>query len=121
VTVLLLSIGAFLGAPTRFLADRAISARVGGRFPAGTLCVNVVASLVLGVLLGWRGGADATVVALVGTGFCGALSTYSTFSYETMQLSATRRRLTAITYVATTLTAGIGAAAIGWVFARGVS
>jgi CrcB protein len=50
----------------------------------------------------------------VGTGFCGALSTYSTFSYETMRLAQDGARVYAAANVAVSLVAGIGAAALGW-------
>ncbi len=54
------------------------------------------------------------MLALIGTGFCGALSTYSTFSFETLRLHQRGTRLQAIGYVALTLIAGIRAAAAGW-------
>jgi CrcB protein len=50
----------------------------------------------------------------VGTGFCGALSTFSTFGYETLRLAQERARFYAVTNVAISLVAGLGAAALGW-------
>jgi fluoride exporter len=75
--------------------------------------VNVVASLGLGVLVGAASRVDPQIAALVGTGFCGALSTYSTFSYETIGLIGEGARLYAVANVALSLVAGIGAAALG--------
>lgn len=110
--VLLIALGAAIGAPARYLADRAIQARHETVFPWGTLTVNIVASFALGVLFGAV--ANAEVAAFFGTGLCGALSTYSTFSYETMRLVQERDRFYAIANVLISLFAGIGAAALGW-------
>ena len=87
MTVLLVALGAAVGAPLRYLTDRTIQARHDSVFPWGTLTVNVVGSLILGVITGLPVG--HAVAALVGTGFCGALTTYSTFSYETLRLALT--------------------------------
>jgi CrcB protein len=88
VTVLLVLVGGMLGAPTRYLVDRAVQARHDSVFPYGTLIINVAGSLLLGFLLGAQRhlGLQASVVALLGTGFCGGLTTFSTFGYETLRL-----------------------------------
>jgi fluoride exporter len=88
VTVLLVLLGGMVGAPARYLVDRAVQARHDSVFPWGTLIVNVVGSALLGFLLGAHQhlGLGSSVVALVGTGFCGGLTTFSTFGYETLRL-----------------------------------
>ena len=88
MTVLLVALGAAVGAPLRYLVDRAVQARHDSLFPWGTFAVNVAGSLVLGVLAGGSTShaVPGSVVALVGTGLCGALTTYSTFGYETIRL-----------------------------------
>ncbi|WP_235433195.1 fluoride efflux transporter FluC, partial [Protofrankia coriariae] len=85
---LLVIVGAAVGAPLRYLTDRAVQARHDTVFPWGTFTVNVVASAVLGLVSGavLAGAASSRVGLGVGTGLCGALSTYSTFSYETLRL-----------------------------------
>lgn len=110
---LMVAIGALVGAPARYLTDRAVQSSHETVFPWGTLTVNVVASLVLGVLTGAAAHLDPRVVALVGTGFCGALSTYSTFSYETLRITAEGARFYAVANIVLSLVAGIGAAALG--------
>ena len=114
MTLLLISLGAFVGAPARYLTDRSLRAKYGQGFPWGTFAVNVIASLLLGVLLGAGSGINPRVIELVGTGFCGALSTYSTFSYETLRLYQDDSRLAAIIYVTLTLICALAAAAAGW-------
>jgi CrcB protein len=116
MTLLMICLGAAVGAPARYLTDRAIQARHDTVFPWGTLTVNVVGSLVLGILVGLATGhaVPAEVLALVGTGFCGALTTYSTFGFETMRLVEEGARLYALLNVVVSVAAGFGAAVIGY-------
>lgn len=115
MTVLLVTLGAAVGAPLRYLTDRAVQARHGTAFPWGTFAVNVAGSLLLGFLAGLP--ASAPVAALFGTGFCGALTTYSTFSYETLRLAQSGDRFLALLNVAASLFAGLGAGAVGLLLA----
>lgn len=112
---LFVCLGAGLGAPARYLTDRAIQARHDTVVPWGTMTVNVIGSMILGVLTGIASVHDVPtdVVLAVGTGFCGALTTYSTFSYETFRLYETGARLYALFNIAISLTAGLGAALVG--------
>lgn len=107
--------GAAVGAPLRYLTDRAVQARHQSLFPWGTVAVNVAGSLVLGVLAGAvsEGAASSDLQLLIGTGLCGALTTYSTFSYETLRLAETGHRVQAAANVMVSLSAGIGAAFAG--------
>jgi fluoride exporter len=114
VIVLMVALGAAVGAPARYLTDRGIQSRHGSVFPWGTLTVNIVASLVLGVMSGAGTHISTKLAALIDTGFCGALSTFSTFSYETMRLAQERDRLFAVLNVAISLVVAIGAAVAGW-------
>lgn len=120
MTALLIALGALAGAPTRYLTDRAVQARHDSVFPWGTLTVNVVASLILGLVTGASGSVDPRAVALIGTGFCGTLSTYSTFSYESMKLTAGGARFYSIANVVLSLVAGIGAASFGWTLGHAI-
>jgi CrcB protein len=106
-------LGAALGGPARYLTDRLVQRRHDSVFPWGTLAVNVVGSLLLGVLGGVSGAVAPAVGLALGTGFCGAFTTYSTFSYETMRLLETRARLLATLNVLASLGAGLGAAVLG--------
>lgn len=79
MTVLLVALGAAVGAPLRYLAGQ----RWGRDLPAGTLAVNVVGSFLLGLFSAWSLGEHA--LALLGTGFCGGLTTYSAFAVQTYE------------------------------------
>ncbi|MBQ0982975.1 fluoride efflux transporter CrcB [Streptomyces sp. F63] len=112
---LLVALGAAVGAPLRYLTDRAVQARHGSVFPWGTVAVNVAGSLLLGLLTGALGaGADADGPRLLlATGLCGALTTYSTFSYETLRLAERGRGGLAAANVGLSLAGGLGAFALG--------
>lgn len=116
MTWVFLCLGAALGAPARYLTDRAIQARHDTVFPWGTFAVNVAGSLILGVLVGAASHLEVPsgLVAGLGTGFCGALTTYSTFGYETVRLAEDGARLLAALNVAASVTAAFGAAALGY-------
>ena len=115
------ALGAALGAPARYLTDRWVQSRHDSVFPWGTLTVNVVASFVVGVLAGGANSVSPALALAVGTGFCGALSTYSTFSYETLRLLETRARFLAVANVLVALLAGFGAVALGWTVGEAVA
>jgi CrcB protein len=122
VTLLFVCLGAAIGAPARYLTDRAVQARHDSLFPWGTFSVNIVGSLVLGVLTGIAAhhAVPPAVVAAVGTGFCGALTTYSTFGYETIRLAEDGARLLAALNVVASLVVGFGAAALGYVVGQAI-
>lgn len=113
-TALLVALGAAVGAPARYLTDRLLRSlpRVrGSPFPWGTFVVNVVASFVLGLVL--AGPAPHGVVALVGVGFCGSLSTWSTLAFDTVRLFGQRARTASVVNAVASTLAGLGAAALG--------
>ena len=113
MTALWVVLGAAVGAPLRYLTDRAVQSAHGTSFPWGTVTVNLVASLVLGIVTGASLG--STVSAVVGTGFCGGLSTWSTLGYETVRLAEAGERTHAVLDVVIQTFAGLGAAALGLV------
>jgi fluoride exporter len=116
VTWLLVVAGGMVGAPLRYLTDRAVQARHDSVFPWGTLLVNVVGSLILGMLAGAfvRGAASDSLRLFLGTGLCGALTTFSTFSYETLRLTETGSRLFAVANVGISVLACVAAAFAGF-------
>jgi CrcB protein len=115
VNWLLVIAGAMIGAPLRHLTDRAVRSRYGSAFPWGTFTVNVTGCLILGTLTGAAaaGAASSHLQLLLGTGLCGALTTYSTFSYETLRLAESGARLHAGLNAVASVAAGLGAAFAG--------
>jgi CrcB protein len=111
MTPLLIVLGAMVGAPLRYLADRYLQARHDSVFPWGTLGVNVGGSFILGALM--AGDVSNPVRVLLGVGFCGALTTYSTFGYETVRLVEDRAYFYAAANVTASIVAGLGAAFCG--------
>ncbi|MDO8732367.1 MAG: CrcB family protein [Actinomycetota bacterium] len=86
-----LALGAGVGAPARFLTDRAVtSVSLESPIPLGLLVVNVLGSALLGVIVGLD---NATLLVLAGSGFCGAFTTFSGFSWESSGLWAEHRGL----------------------------
>ncbi len=120
-TFLLIGLGGALGAWARWAVSGAIAARWGTAFPLGTFLVNASGSFAIGFFLTLvaaraSGGADAR--ALVATGFLGAYTTFSTFSFETVALLRAGEILTALGYVAASLLLGLAATAAGILLAR---
>jgi fluoride exporter len=111
VTLLFVVLGAVVGAPLRYLTDRFVQGRHSSRLPWGTFTVNVAGSFVLGALV--VSGVDGPLAALLGIGFCGALTTYSTFGYETVRLVEDGAYGEAIVNVIGSIAAGLVAAVGG--------
>ena len=89
---------------------------LGSRLPWGTWWVNVTGSAVLGVVgaAAEAGSAGPDAVAFVGTGICGALTTFSTFGYETLRLLQGGAVRSAVLNVVGSVLAGLVASALGW-------
>lgn len=120
MTLLLVLVGAGVGAPSRWLLDQAIQDRRDTVFPLGTWTINVSGSLLLGVILGATafGPGSAQLVALAGTGFCGGFTTYSTFGFETVRLTEEGSYLEAGLNIVASLGFGLVAALAGWSLAQ---
>ncbi len=116
LTLLLVLVGGAVGAPLRYLVDQWIQARIDSAMPWGTLTVNVVGSGLLGLVAAVvaRQGAPEWVLTLVGTGLCGALTTFSTFGHETVRLALQGSRIAAAANVVLSLTLAYAACAAGW-------
>jgi CrcB protein len=79
---------AAIGAPARYLLDEAVERATGRSFPWGACVVNVSGSFILGVVTGLAlyHGFSSDVGIVLGTGFCGAYTTFSAFSFATVRL-----------------------------------
>lgn len=110
-TLALVALGGAAGATARALVGR----RLDGR--RATVAVNVAGSWLLGVVAGVvaTGGLPSSAAALVGTGFCGAFTTFSSLAVETRSLLVDREWRTALRFGGGTLLAALlGAAVGGW-------
>ena len=89
MTLLLVLLGAAVGAPLRYLLDLLVSSRHERDFPWGTLAVNALGSVLLGATAGVLAAEPGPrwVLPLLGVGLCGALTTFSTFGFETVRLA----------------------------------
>jgi fluoride exporter len=82
-------VAAALGASIRYLLDRLVQDRTNEEFPWGTCVINVSGSFVLGSISGLvlYHGFTTDVRLVIGTGFCGGYTTFSTFTFETIRLA----------------------------------
>ncbi len=118
IVVAVLVAGA-IGAVLRYALSRAFPVRP-GHLPGGILIVNVVGSGVAGALIGLaeRAALDADLRLILVTGFCGGLTTFSTWTVETIELLDGGRWRAAILNIVVTLALGIAAAAAAYLAAR---
>jgi len=119
--VLGVAAGGAVGAVARFWVDGAITSRRTGPFPMATLVINIVGSVALGVLTGlvlyqhvpngWR--------VVLGTGFCGGFTTFSTTSFASVRLVQNHRPALAALNAFGTLVLCVAAAGVGLALAGG--
>jgi len=108
--------GGAVGAPARYLLDIAVQERNRRRaFPLGTFIVNVSGAFLLGLIVGatLHHGLSETARVATGAGFCGAYTTFSAFSYETVHLLEEGALGSAALNLGASLAVGLVAAAIG--------
>ncbi len=112
---LLVALAGGLGALCRYLLDHVVQSRTRSIFPAGTLLINVTGSLLLGVLTGllWYHGLSARALLVLGTGFCGGFTTWSTACWESVRLLLDHSWRRATLYTLGALAAALAAAAAG--------
>jgi CrcB protein len=121
MTYLLIGIGGFLGANTRYLVAVWVAEHLGSVFPYGTLLINVSGSFILGFL----GGAIAEGILVhpnwrlfFAIGFLGAYTTFSTFSFENFMLIQERLYLQALVNMLASVCLGLMAILGGMIVAR---
>ncbi|MEE1746456.1 MULTISPECIES: fluoride efflux transporter FluC [unclassified Streptomyces] len=117
---LLVAAGGLVGAPVRYLLGVDAKFRLRTAFPWGTFAANAGAALLLGFFTEavTDGELGNRLQLLLAVGFCGALSTWSTFSYELLTFTSARRVALAAGYLALTVGAGVGLSFAGAAVAR---
>lgn len=104
-----------LGALSRYFLGRIIAERVSKEFPLGTLLINVSGSFVIGLLfaLAARNMISSTLQLILATGFLGGYTTFSTMSWEIVQLARGGERTASLLYLVGSVVLGLAAAALG--------
>jgi fluoride exporter len=113
-----------VGAVCRYLLDRQVMGRLSRpRLPWGTFVINASGAFVLALLTGLalHHELSSTAKTWLGTGFCGAFTTFSTFAFETHRLAEDGRWRAALVNVAGGLVVGLALAAAGLALASGLS
>lgn len=119
----LISAGAVIGANARYWVGRWVAGALPlAVFPWGTWLINVTGSLALGVFLGWDSVQPASTSwrLFFATGVCGAYTTFSTFSGDTLNLIRDGDYAIAVSYVALSLALGLAAAVAGFLVGRAI-
>lgn len=117
----MVAMGGAVGAVTRYSLSRFVELWLGTAFPWGTLAVNVLGCLIIGLVMGWvstRAELSDAVRLLLVVGFLGSLTTFSTFGADTITLVRDDHVLQALGNVALNLVVGFGAVVVGFVLAR---
>jgi len=119
--VLLISLGAVIGANLRYFVGQYVSRLIPSSFPYGTLVINITASFILGFFLIWtteRVLADPRWRIFVAVGFCATYSTYSSYAFETFALFEKGQMLSALVNILATNVVCFVAVVLGAVLAR---
>lgn len=116
-------LGGFLGANARYWLGLWMTGKWGAQFPWATFAINVSGSFVLGLLLAYLAAraelaAGPTLQLLIGVGFLGAYTTFSTFEYDNLQLLMTGQWFRALLNALGSLAAGLVAAGLGVLLGR---
>jgi len=116
------AIGSALGGVARYAMTTIVNDRANAAFPVGTLAVNVLGCLMIGILVQLlTGRMSPAVQLLLTTGFCGGFTTFSTFSFESIELVQAGLWQRAVAYVLLSVAGGLGAFWLGQTLVRGTT
>lgn len=112
---ILVAAGGTFGSLARFLIGRRIAEKAGADFPMGTFIINITGAILLGIVSSV--GLSGNMYTLLGDGFLGAYTTFSTFMYEGFNLFQDNEKLNAFVYILGSLILGI----IGFIIGVGIA
>jgi fluoride exporter len=122
--LLLVGAGGFVGCVLRYLTVQTVDLKFNSLFPYGTLIVNIVGSLLLGIIYGWlsqKSDGSQNLKLLLATGFCGGFTTFSAFAFENFRLMEQKFVSVSLIYMMVSLILGVLAIAVGLWIARSLS
>ena len=122
--LLLVGGGGFVGCILRYLTVQTVDLKLNSLFPYGTLIVNIVGSLLLGIIYGWlsqKSDGSQNLKLLLATGFCGGFTTFSAFAFENFRLMEQKFVSVSLIYMMISLILGVLAIAVGLWIARSLS
>ena len=114
MTFMLVALGGFFGAICRFIISQQLSKNT--LLPVGTLTVNLIGSLLLGILFGMK--LPSHIALLLGTGFLGAFTTFSTLSFEMVKMMQSKQRNECMMYLLFTYGGGMPLAYFGFLIGK---
>ncbi len=110
IEILMVGIGGFFGAIARYFISKKLNNNT--FLPIGTLTINLLGAFLLGIIMGVK--ADTMNALLLGTGFMGAFTTFSTLNLEMVQLYVNKNKKELIVYAVITYGGGIILAYLGY-------
>lgn len=116
---LFVAAGGMFGSLSRFIIGRSIAERVSTTFPVGTFLINTGGALLLGIVTSI--GLYENMYTLIGIGFLGAFTTFSTFMYEGFNLFRDNEKMNALVYILASFILGLLGYIIGFEIAMSIS
>jgi len=122
-TILLVGLGGFFGSSCRYLTALFLTKTFPSAFPYGTFAVNIIGCLLIGIFYGlsqYYNWFNANLTLLLATGFCGGFTTFSSFSYENLNLLQNGEYLTFGLYSIGSFVLGLLAVVVGLIFIKNI-
>lgn len=120
-TLIIIGLGGFLGSVCRFLVQQLLSQQILSSYPWGTFVANMLGCFLIGVIFGYtmvNSSLPQEAIWFFATGFCGAFTTFSTFSYEGILLINNERVLIAFLYLGISVFLGLILTWVGMNFGK---